>query len=394
MASRALWVLAVVAASAAPLCADDCFISSNTVDLSCTFVDPPERNQGGVGSCHAFASVAALESAAYRAYGTKVSLSEADLFVSAHLSDGSYFSPTNRKLDLALGRPSQASGPLDGYVDRVRLAEGLKTDQPDDLVEEGGDVWADLTYAIDNGVASGDLVPYYYFYSSYAGGYPVQVTPPLKPDLVARSKLAIANALTLANIRDFSQLEPPVSVPYVAGPESGDSSPRDLRQLKLILLADGDPRLMGEIDNNRELNRRGLSGFKIEATSWDKGSIPTKADHGPDRLARCGEESVYRRDWVVGQLRLGHPVILSADLQGYEAWYLANVDQPAYHAFVLTGYRTDGSGAKVFSVRNSWAGRNPDVRESELCRARAAYVVTTPADADWLRKLGAKPGPP
>lgn len=50
------------------------------VDLSFHFVDGP-RKQGGLGSCHSFVAVALLESAYFRRHGTRVRLSEADLFV-------------------------------------------------------------------------------------------------------------------------------------------------------------------------------------------------------------------------------------------------------------------------------------------------------------------------
>lgn len=50
------------------------------VDLSFQFVDGP-RAQGHVSSCHAFVAVALIEAAYFRQYGTRVRLSEADLFV-------------------------------------------------------------------------------------------------------------------------------------------------------------------------------------------------------------------------------------------------------------------------------------------------------------------------
>ena len=56
-----------------------------SADLSETFPDAACRDQGDTGSCHAFSSVALLESAIYRRYGRiggiKLRLSEADLFV-------------------------------------------------------------------------------------------------------------------------------------------------------------------------------------------------------------------------------------------------------------------------------------------------------------------------
>lgn len=50
------------------------------VDLSSQFTGPA-RKQGHLGSCHAFVAVALIEAAYFREHGTRVRLSEADLFM-------------------------------------------------------------------------------------------------------------------------------------------------------------------------------------------------------------------------------------------------------------------------------------------------------------------------
>lgn len=54
--------------------------SPEAVDLSFQFTGPA-RKQGHLGSCHAFAAIALIESAYFREHGIHVRLSEADLFV-------------------------------------------------------------------------------------------------------------------------------------------------------------------------------------------------------------------------------------------------------------------------------------------------------------------------
>lgn len=93
-----------------------------------------DRNQGDIGSCHVFASVALLEAALYRKTKVRYRLSEADLFLNRTVNHPHYY---------------------EVFVGRLRAEIQAEKLDYSPQVLEGGWPSEDLEYAVANGVAKG-----------------------------------------------------------------------------------------------------------------------------------------------------------------------------------------------------------------------------------------------
>jgi len=99
----------------------------------------------------------------------------------------------------------------------------------------------------------------------------------------------------------------------------------------------------------------------------------------------CRQHGAGQKAALLAILAAGRPAGVSMNLKGLAAWsqWLTFIND-AWHAFVITGYDTASDGQLIFHTRNSWKGRNPDVREDELCRIGNVYSVEAPNEQGVL----------
>ena len=367
--SLAVLLIAAVPAGAAPACV----VSDRTVDLSCTFDDPPTRDQGAIGDCHAFASVGVLESALMRATGERIELSEADMWVMSNIGHDKVFAP---------------GAGVAGSVDTVPIHEGPslkkmlaeddlrrvleRKDKLDVWVEEGAWIDFDVANALNEGLARRATISYDVFTRTWLGSDRAMTPWGVKTQTANLSRRIAADVVSYNNSTSLTRLELPTEIPADVL-KAAPAIPPTKEELALRLLAEGDPNRMRLIRLERSEMRRIFSMFKLLAKNWD---LPQDLD-----TDSCLASGVPKRAWIIENLRAGRPVAIGMSLQGMEEW-----GGDGAHAIVLTGYATKGSH-KVFSVRNSWGGINPDIPDDQLCRVMQAVTVETPDDPGWVASL-------
>ncbi len=289
-------------------------------DLLPQFADTSNRDQGSVGSCHAFGGMAVLEAAYFRAHGTKVSLSEADIFIRRTVMSKDWYR------DFCAGGSCKVS--------------------------EGNDTLGDLTYAKEHGVATS--VQYDRFLERY-------------------TRHRKAEQLTLEGIAkqqsEMSWLERVFYNPrtHWAELQESDSS----RRITQMFLAGRDPRIEAE---RAEIKGK-IKDFRIENASFRYlGSSVNSMTRAARLAAGAGQKRL-----ILAELAAGRPVTVSMSLSNLPGWGQTDTSQHANHAFLIIGF-SEAAGVLAFQTRNSWGGVNPGVSEDELCRIYGIITVKVPGE--------------
>jgi hypothetical protein len=127
--------------------------------------------------------------------------------------------------------------------------------------------------------------------------------------------------------------------------------------------------------------RDALTGFV--AWHWSEGrNWPELEESAKLRPMDCRAAGVYQGLAIIDELRAGRPVAVSMELKGLQAWGSAGSQEHAYHAFLITGFEKKPGEDALLRVRNSWRGKNPDVREDELCRVYDIISVLAPGEPE------------
>lgn len=286
------------------------------VDLSGQF-PTASRNQGDVGSCHAFASVGLLEAAYFRKYGEHAVFSDADLFLRNTVLNGNIYSGS-------LFEPGYA------WTGRPELKEG---GSPSTLLAIG-----DMEFAIKHGVAT---------------------TPQYSAFLERYRQYREAEQRTLADIERQRQRDP-WYVKLLYNPRRHwaqmQRSPLNQKILQNYLMGND-----GTLDAQREETRRKLSGFTVAKSLYI--TLPSSFSRAADE---CRRDGAARTAAVLSELRAGRPVGLSYFTDGN--W--------GSHVLLITGYLAAEGGDIVFKTRNSWgAGGNFDMSPKDMCKVHGIFSV-------------------
>lgn len=291
------------------------------VDLLPQFADSSTRDQGNVGSCHAFGSMAVMEAAYYRANGKPIKLSEADIFMRKTVTNGDVY------------RGFAAGG-------------GAK-------LSEGNDTAADLKYAQKNGVASS--MEYEKFLERY-------------------QRYRDAEQRTLSGIaKEEKKMDPLTRMLYNprkhwAQLQKGDTSKKLIQRF----LTGGDPAM----DEERTKMKEKMKDFKIETKAFKYLGSDVNKMTSEER----GKSGEGQKKLLMDELSSGRPVTVSMSLSGLKAWGQTDTSQHANHAFMIVGFKSGADGQTVFKTRNSWGGHNPDIKENELCRIYGVSSVKIPGE--------------
>lgn len=293
------------ASAAAPAAAAP---APRAVDLNSQFYDH-ERDQGDIGSCHAFASVALIEAAWQRSKGSCVRLSEADLFL--------------RRTVMGWNCGADCGGN-----------------------QEGNFVNEDIDYALHNGVLPGST------YSEFARSYGAwrKSRFPASSDPLPEAEKSYLDRYLLDPIG--------MSRKAVYPPEVIRSALTDFQR-------EEDARVLLRA---RDAVKNGLAGFRLSSRGF------TGAAAGCEKNAPFGAGDKQLAA-LSSELDAGRPVAVSMIISGLKAWGTADVQDPSAHAFLIIGYRDEGSkgdAGRVFKTRNSWQDKsgamNPDVPRFLACR--------------------------
>lgn len=327
-----------------------------TADLSAQFPDAATRNQGATGSCHIFTTVSLIEAALYRRHGLHLPLSEADLFVRKVLADPDYYA-----------RARKAVGPGDGAASAYGFVEG-------------GSPYDDIVFALKNGAAKGATAPWI----AFAGRYEAYKKK-RKSEIEEKRELVVATAGGVEQVgKDYDRIgrdeasgysdriaqvgranlrrvETQVTRAHLASLTSfrafldqiAGKSPAEAEALLL-----GDPKLLAA---DRASVKTMIAPFRVR-----------KLDFKTD----CLDGGAARKAGLLIALNRDIPVTVTMDLGGLKEWGQETA-KTARHAFTITGYARDESGAMTLKSRNSWGGDNPDVPESRFCRISRVIAVLT-----------------
>lgn len=283
------------------------------------FADPSDRNQCQVGSCHAFSSIAVLEAAYQRAYGAKIRFSEADIFIRRTV--------------------------LSGDIYRGFCADGNCT------LTEGNDVFGDIDYAINHGVATS--IQYQTFYDRYKRFREAEQKT-LEGIEARRKRMSWLDLLFYDPRTHWAELQK----------ESG--------KITEMFLAGRDPKIDAE---------RADTKGKLGKMSVKEKKFPYLGDEtSKKKPEECRAGGAAQGRIISGELDSGRPVAISMTLKGLAAWGTAGSTDHANHAFTIVGYRAEEGKPLVLKTRNSWAGTNPDVQEDELCRVFSVITVLAPGE--------------
>lgn len=286
-------------------------------DLSWQFPDEPNRDQGDVGSCHAFASVALLEAAVFRAHARHVRFSEADMFVQQSILNGNVF---------------------DTECWRGKCA-----------LSEGGWAETDAEWAVEHGLLSDP---------SYA-------------DFAKRYAEFRSSQQELLSGLPANRLERWLLNPMARSKEWMESPEAQKIAVRQLLKRDDGPAA-----KERAAAKALLEGLRVETKGfkrlwrWD-----------PTRLTpeQCRNVSAEQRSVLLAELDAGRPVGVSMALFGLPDWSGPAGSRDDQHVFVVTGYdRLDDR--VTFHSRNSWGGLNPDVDDGFLCRVNQLVSVAGPGE--------------
>lgn len=203
-----------------------------TIDLSWQFADAATRDQGNVGSCHAFGTVALLEAAWMRQYREPVRLSEADLFLQKTVLSGEIY-------DSVQGRVQD---------------------------NEGGDPVEDIRFVLKHGVATdlgyADFLKRYQYYRRDANRMMVMIRE-LAPESAEDRRSFLARWRELRTSPEY-------------------------REAGKLYLGAKDQR----IEEERRLVKDKLNGFKLESREFDVAPDVRFLD-SKDCLAKGEEQFAY-----------------------------------------------------------------------------------------------------
>ena len=292
------------------------------VDLLPQFEDSSTRNQGGIGSCHAFGSVAVLEAAYYRHYKEHVVLAEEDVFLRRTV--------------------------LSGDVYREFCSSGKC------VMTEGNDPEGDIRYVLAHGALSGGS------YVRFADRY---------------VKYRNAEQRTMEGIQrsyeEMGWLEKLMYDPRAHWRELQKES-----SAKKILSSYLEGR--GSLESaERDGNRKKFEGFRLRT----KSDFDFKAENKDLPPADCLARGAAQRAALKAELDARRPVCVSMSLSGLAAWGQTDKTRDAYHAFMIVGY-DPAPGGLVFHTRNSWGGDNPDIPAAETCRIYQLNSVLGPGEKE------------
>jgi hypothetical protein len=313
-------------------------------DLGRLFLDDPKRNQKRVGSCHTFASVAVLEAAFCRKYKKRIRFSEADLFYRFKLQGNQTFEDYSRSLE-AYARGEGSCGAR---------------------VVEGADPTRELPFAIKDGVAL--RWTYEKFIRSYI---------PVSNQMREADKKTLDNSRAYDNMNSLERCFFWVitgktnTAEYVCKLNAPmvDKSMAELRKTAAGL------------EKERADYKGKLKGFTVLYRKFPLASPVVQEDAG-----KCRAFGADAWDAIMAELRVDRPVSVGMELKGLAEWGGFQGLAHALHAFTITGFSERG---EVFHTRNSWDGKNPDVKRDQLCRViQVASVLgpdEKPTPGPWLQ---------
>lgn len=295
------------------------------VDLKAQFADPSDRDQGAVGSCHAFGSVAVIEAAYFRRYGRHIRLSEEDLFLQRTVLSGDVYDQfcSNGKCELS----------------------------------EGNDPAVDIRYALEHGVLSGTA--YQHFVTRYLS-YRAAEQRTLQGIQRMRDEQGWLERLLYDPREHWKELQT-----------------NALSKRLLSNYLEGRDR---NSDAERARVKNELSGLTLKTKSF---AFIGGSDAAKLTSAQCREKGLAQRHALSAEMNAGRPVAISMSLSGLPAWGQTDASKHANHAFMLLGY-SDAGGKRTFHSRNSWGGQNPDVPEDQLCRVYGIDSVLGPGENSSL----------
>lgn len=308
---RALFLMLLLAAPA----------GADEVDLTELFDDA--RDQCDTEACHVFASTSLLEAALRRRArdSAPVYLSDADLFLQTRVINGAWVD----------ARPNPVLP-----VARVLV--------------EGGYPEADLRWALANGVARRETLPWGDFLRKFRDFRTGRLRD--------CAKAYIASGKNAEACRDGSSPE------FLAYEESLTPSRERRRAEELYFYGAASFR----VDADREEVKGLLKGFSVHDDTFQ---VMRSTAAGPCRAAGA---PVKRR--LMEDLAVRRPVIVCLTLDGLAEWGAQAAEQ-SRHCVAIRGYR--GGKDKPFSlaVRNSWGedGPRPDITEDQLCRVHSVVSV-------------------
>ena len=303
-------------------------------DLSAQFSDESKRNQKSVGSCHTFASVAALEAAYYRRYKETVRFSEADLFYRYKLQGNPTFENYNRIM--------------------AQFAQGQNVDA---AFSEGSWPSVELPFAIKNGVA-------------LSWNY----------DKFMRSYIPLSNQIRAADLKSIEDTKKNDDMNLLERGFfwiiTGHTTPG---QYFNRLNKPGQDKALNELkamsadmDKERGAYKEKLKGFTVSYRKFAGASVALRDD-----AQKCLAAGAGAKNTILDELNAGRPVAIGMELKGLLEWGDFHRLPTAMHAFTVVGYK---EGGKVFQTRNSWDGKNPDVKEAQLCRVVEVATVLGPSE--------------
>jgi len=301
-------------------------------DLSAQFSDESKRNQRNVGSCHTFASVAVLEAAYYRKYKETVRFSEADLFYRYKLQGSPTFEDYNRLM--------------------AEFAQGKAVDA---AVEEGSWPSIELPFALKSGVSSS------WGYDKFMRNY-----------IPLSNQMRAADMKTIRNTNEQDDMDPLVRGFFwiITGHSTEAEYFNQLNKPGQDKAFNELKAMSASLEKERDGYKEKLKGFTVQYRKFAEASAAVRDD-----TEKCRAGGTDAKNTIMDELLAGRPVAIGMDLVGLSEWSNFRGLAHALHAFTIIGYK---EGGKVFQTRNSWNGKNPDIKESQLCRVWEVATVLGP----------------